>query len=414
MSAEPKRYSTKTKLIILLIIIASAVLLWHFFIASPKAPGASGKSSSTMIRPMGRQEKSPVQVATVTTQTVPRYLTSLGTVNAYNTVNVVSRVSGQLVSVNFEDGQQVKAGDLLAQVDPRTFQVALAQAQGQLAKDQASLNNAQKDLVRYQGLAKTNSISRQEVENQLSLVQQLEGTVKSDQGAVDSAELQLAFSSITAPISGRTGLSLIDSGNYVSSGTTNIVVINQTQPIDILFTVPEDNLIDVMKAKKSGEVVVEAWDRANKNKLAQGQLTSFDNQIDPTTGTIKLKGRFDNEDDFLFPNQFVNVKLKVDTLVDALVIPTAALQMDNQGHYVWTVDSENKASRRRVTVAIEDNQRVVISSGIEAGQRVVTDGIDQLTEGMVVEIVVPEQKSAPANNTSPVNSARPESNQGRS
>lgn len=407
MNVEPKRYPPKFKIIILIAVTAALVLGWYFFV-SPSKNTSSAKGQNGMMAQAGggRQVKSPVQVATVIQQAVPRYLTSLGTVNAANTVNVVSRVSGQLISINFTDGQQVQVGDLLAQVDPRPFEVALAQAQGQLAKDQATLTNAEKDLVRYQGLVKNNLVSKQDLDTQLSLVNQLEGTIKSDRAAVDSAQLQLDFSRITAPISGRVGLSLIDAGNYVTSGSTSLVVINQTRPIDILFTIPENNIIDIMEAQKSGSVSVEAWDRNNQNLLAQGQLTSVDNQIDPSTGTIKLKGHFANDDDRLFPNQFVNIRLKVDTINNALVIPTAALQMDNQGHYVWRVDEQNKASKHRVTVAIEDNQKVVISSGVEVGQRVVTDGIDQLTPGMVVEVL--DLTKIPSNNKEqPLKSGKP-------
>lgn len=273
----------------------------------------------------------------------------------------------------------------------------MTQAQGQLAKDQATLANARRDLARYQQLVKTNLVSRQELDTQASLVQQTEGSIKADQGAVDSAQLQLTYSKIIAPISGRVGLKQVDMGNYITSGSTAIVVITQTHPIDVVFTLPESTISDIMKAQKAGPVSVEAWGRTNKTLLAQGNLLSLDNQIDTTTGTIKLKAQYANQDDALFPNQFVNARLKVATLQNAIVVPTAAVQMGNEGNFVWTMDDENKVSKRLVTVGIEDSQNVVIASGLNAGQRVVTDGIDQLTEGMKVEVVTPQTKAAGGN-----------------
>ena len=334
---------------------------------------------------------SPVQAATVTQQTVPRYLSGLGTATAANTVTVTSRVDGQLMAVHFTEGQQVKAGDLLVEIDPRPFEVQLTQALGQLAKDQATLANARRDLARYQQLAKTNLVSRQDLDTQLSLVQQTEGAIKADQGTVDSAKLQITYSRITAPIDGRVGLKLVDVGNYITSGnTTGIVVITQTHPIDVVFTLPEANISDLIKAQKAGPVSVEAWDRTNQSQLATGSLLSLDNQIDTTTGTIKLKARFTNEDDVLFPNQFVNARLKVATLHDATVIPTAALQMGNEGNFVWTLSEENKVNKHLVTTGMQDSQQVVINAGLNVGDRVVTDGIDRLTEGMQVEVVTPQ------------------------
>ncbi|HBW1447573.1 TPA: MdtA/MuxA family multidrug efflux RND transporter periplasmic adaptor subunit [Klebsiella pneumoniae] len=331
----------------------------------------------------------PVQAATATEEAVPRYLTGLGTVTAANTVTVRSRVDGQLLSLHFQEGQQVKAGDLLAQIDPSQFKVALAQAQGQLAKDQATLANARRDLARYQQLVKTNLVSRQELDTQQSLVVESAGTVKADEAAVASAQLQLDWTRITAPIDGRVGLKQVDIGNQISSGdTTGIVVLTQTHPIDVVFTLPESSIATVVQAQKAGKALsVEAWDRTNKQKISVGELLSLDNQIDATTGTIKLKARFSNLDDALFPNQFVNARLLVDTQQNAVVIPAAALQMGNEGHFVWVLNDENKVSKHSVTPGIQDSQKVVISAGLSAGDRVVTDGIDRLTEGAKVEVV---------------------------
>ncbi len=405
MNAKPKRRSLILRLSAVVIVVIAAVLIWRHYStpqtssAAPGAHQAGSGASGAGGRAGGRRNApmSPVQAATATQQTVPRFLSGLGTATAANTVTVTSRVDGQLMAIHFTEGQQVKAGDLLVEIDPRPYEVQLTQALGQLAKDQATLANAKQDLARYQQLIKSNMVSRQDLDTQLSLVRQTEGAVKADQGAVDSAKLQITYSRITAPIDGRVGLKLVDVGNYITSGsTTGIVVITQTHPIDVVFTLPENNIADLVKAQKAGPVAVEAWDRTNQQRLASGMLLSLDNQIDTATGTIKLKARFDNLDDALFPNQFVNARLKVDTLHNAVVIPTAALQMGNEGHFVWILNAENKVSKHRVTAGIQDSQQVVISAGVNVGDRVVTDGIDRLTEGMQVEVVAPQSVSTTA------------------
>ncbi|AHG18994.1 multidrug transporter [Chania multitudinisentens RB-25] len=399
MNAKPKRRSLILRLLAVVIVVIAAVLVWRHFNtpqptdSAPGArpagmgnPGAGGRTGGRRNAPM-----SPVQAATATQQNVPRFLSGLGTATAANTVTVTSRVEGQLMALHFTEGQQVKVGDLLAEIDPRPYEVQLTQALGQLAKDQATLANARQDLARYQQLVKTNLISRQDLDTQLSLVRQSEGAVKADQGAVDNARLQITYSKIVAPIDGRVGLKLVDVGNFITSGSTaGIVVITQTHPIDVVFTLPESNITDLVKAQKAGTVSVEAWDRTNQQQLGSGTLLSLDNQIDPATGTIKLKARFDNQDDTLFPNQFVNARLKIATLHDAVVIPTAALQMGNEGHFVWLLSEDNKVSRRQVTAGVQDSQQVVINTGVNAGDRVVTDGIDRLTEGMQVEVLAPQ------------------------
>ncbi|EML9985525.1 MdtA/MuxA family multidrug efflux RND transporter periplasmic adaptor subunit [Citrobacter amalonaticus] len=388
--------SHKSRWVITIVVVIAAIAAYGFWQnrSEPQssAPGATGQTKPTAgagRRGMRSGPLAPVQATTATEQAVPRYLTGLGTMTAANTVTVRSRVDGQLLAFHFQEGQQVKAGDLLAEIDPSQFKVALAQAQGVLAKDKATLANARRDLARYQQLVKSNLVSRQELDAQQALVSESEGTIKADEASVASAQLQLDWSRITAPVDGRVGLKQVDVGNQISSGDTNgIVVITQTHPIDLIFTLPESDIATVVQAQKSGQpLVVEAWDRTNSKKLSAGVLLSLDNQIDVTTGTIKVKARFDNQDDALFPNQFVNARMLVDTEQNAVVIPTAALQMGNEGHFVWVLNDENKVSKHLVKTGIQGSQKVVISAGISAGDRVVTDGIDRLTEGAKVEVV---------------------------
>ncbi|QDX29245.1 MdtA/MuxA family multidrug efflux RND transporter periplasmic adaptor subunit [Dickeya poaceiphila] len=386
------------RFLLLAIVIAAAFFAWRYFHTSQSESANEATTTQQSSRQgqnrnaggrRGSTAPPPVQAALTASSSVPYYLSGLGTVTAANTVTVHSRVSGQLMAIHFQEGQQVKEGELLAEIDPRPFQVALTQAQGQLAKDQALLTNARQDLARYQQLSKTSLVSGQQLDTQESLVRQYEATVKSDQGSVASAQLQLDYSRITAPFSGRVGLRQIDIGNYVTS-TDNLLVLTQTHPIDAIFTLPESNIATVLKAQKSGQpVLVEAWDRASQHILSQGRLLSMDNQIDATTGTIRLKARFDNTDDALFPNQFVNIKMKVDTLQNVVVAPSAAIQMGNEGRFVWVLNDKDQVSKHIVTTGIQYGQQTVVSNGLNAGERVVTDGIDRLTEGAHVEVLTP-------------------------
>ncbi|PKH20143.1 multidrug transporter subunit MdtA [Enterobacterales bacterium CwR94] len=408
----------RRKLLLLIIVVLAAAGIWagwHFSktTADTDASGSQATAQSQQ-RGAGRGGRrgggalAPVQAAPATSQSVPHYLSGLGTVTAANTVTVRSRVDGQLMALHFTEGQQVTAGQLLAEIDPRPYQVALAQAAGQLAKDKATLANAKRDLARYQQLAKTNLVSRQELDTQRSLVSESEGTLKASEASVASAQLNLTYSKITAPIDGRVGLKLVDLGNYISSGdTTGLVVITQTHPVDVLFTLPENNIAEILQAqKRDPQLAVEAWDRSNQHLLTRGTLLSLDNQIDTTTGTIKLKARFENQDDALFPNQFVNTRLKVNTLQNAVVIPAAALQMGNEGSFVWVVNSENRVSKKAVTTQLQDSRQVVISSGLDAGERVVTDGLDRLTEGATVEVVAPQSTALPNTKGQPAKGER--------
>nr|WP_240487775.1 MdtA/MuxA family multidrug efflux RND transporter periplasmic adaptor subunit [Photorhabdus australis] len=373
-------------------MVATAIFVWYQFKTSSAPQTKNAQSSVSDQSSVSRRPPlPPVQAAIAQKQTVPRFLTGLGTIQAAKTVTVTSRVEGQLMALHFQEGQQIKQGDLLAEIDPRPFQVQLAQAEGQLAKDQATLANARQDLKRYQKLANTKLISQQEMDNQHALVRQYEASLKVDQAIIDNAKLQLTYSRITAPISGRVGLKQIDVGNFISSGNNSpIVVITQTDPVDALFSLPENDINAVLQAqKRNHDVAVSAWDRSNQQQLAEGKLLSIDNQIDTATGTIKLKARFSNQGEILFPNQFVNIRIKVDTLENSVVIPSAALQMSNEGNFVWILDEDNKVSKHLVTVKLQDAQRVVISTGLTEGDKVVTDGIDRLTDGDKVDIVTP-------------------------
>lgn len=352
----------------------------------------------------------PVRVATAVTQDIDIFLKSLGTVTAYNTVTVRSRVSGELVDVPFQEGQMVKAGDLLAQVDPRAFQVALDQARGTQMQNLAPLENARRDLQRYQALFKQDSIAKQQVDTQAALVRQYEGTIKSDQANVDNARLQLDYARITAPISGRLGLRQVDRGNLVSSSDTNgLVVITQTQPISVVFTLPETQLPEVRAELAQGKTLaVEAYDRADTRRIASGKLETLDNQIDVTTGTLKLKAKFDNQDDALFPNQFVNVRLHVLTRKDVTAIPTAAIQQGSAGAFVFQVQADNTVQVKQVKLGAINNGMVAVNEGLQPGDRVVTEGTDRLRAGAKVEVVggaevIPKDKSlgggAPAGTT---------------
>lgn len=400
-----KNVKKRVSLIIaLVVVIAGGYAYWQFNAAktaSPENKAAQATSSQNRGTSGSRRPPlPPVQVATSTQEDVPQFLSALGTVKATNSVTVTSRVEGQLMALHFTEGQHVQKGDLLAEIDSRPFEVQLAQAKGQLAKDQATLANARLDLARYQKLAKNNLVSQQELDNQQALVKQSEASIRIDEASISNAQLQLTYSKITAPISGQVGLKQVDVGNYISGGSsTPIVVINQMDPVDVLFTLPEQDLAKVIQARKNNaDLPVTALDRNNQFELAKGKLFSVDNQIDATTGTIKLKARFPQQETTLFPNQFVNVRLYVTTLEKAVVIPNAALQMGNEGHFVWVVDSENKVSKLRVEVALQNAEKVVIASGLSAEQRVVTDGVDRLTQGAKVDIVTPTAPKAKENN----------------
>ncbi len=327
-----------------------------------------------------------VAVAPALKQNVPYYLSGLGSVTAFNTVTVKSRVDGELQKVYFTEGQFVHAGDLLAEIDPRPFQVALEQMEGQLFRDQAQLNNAKVDFKRYDQLAKEGVIASQQVDTQNATVGQLEGAVRADQAQIDNEKLQLVYCKITAPIGGRVGLRLVDQGNMIhATDPIGLVVITQVQPIAVLFTLPEDNLPEVIQHMKAGQLGVEAYSRDDQTMLASGKLLTVDNQIDPTTGTVRFKAAFDNLDLSLWPNQFVNTRLMLSVRQNAIVVPLAAIQRGTQGSYVYTVKA-GKADMQPVKVDLTQGNIALIASGLSEGDQVVTDGQERLQTGTPVEV----------------------------
>ncbi|MBJ9942810.1 MdtA/MuxA family multidrug efflux RND transporter periplasmic adaptor subunit [Burkholderia multivorans] len=388
----------------LAVVVIGGLLWWHPWNRTPAGKPAGGSAASSAgggHRGRGgpaamANVPQPVQVAAATRGEMPVVLSALGTVTPLANVTVKTQLSGYLQSVAFKEGQIVKKGDLLAQIDPRPYQVALENAEGTLARDQALLATARLDLKRYRTLLSQDSIASQTVDTQASLVKQYEGTVKTDQAAVDSAKLNLTYARITAPVSGRVGLRQVDPGNYVTPGDTNgIVVITQLQPMSVIFTTSEDNLPQILKQVNAGQKLsVTAYNRNNTIPLETGSLETLDNQIDTSTGTVKLRATFDNKEGLLFPNQFVNTRLLVDVIRDATIVPTSAVLTGSIGQFVYIVKPDNTVTVRKVKVGPVDGERTSIVDGVAVGERVVTDGSDRLREGAKISIPADQPKGA--------------------
>ncbi len=371
---------------LLLVVVGLGWAGWHWgqpllqkLLGEPASP-AKGARTGTPPQPVG--------AATIGHGDVRVILSALGTVTPLATVTVKTQISGQLVQIAFKEGQLVNKGDFLAQIDPRPYQVALEQAQAALARDQASLRGAQVDLARYRTLVSQDSIARQTLDTQSALVATDQGTVQADQATIDSAKLNLVYCHIVAPATGRVGLRQVDEGNYVQASDTNgIVVITQLQPISVLFSVPEDNIPEIQKQMKSGtKLAVTAMDRADVTQLATGTLETIDNQVDTTTGTVKLRAIFPNADEALFPSQFVNAKLLVSTLQNVVTAPTSAIQRGEPGTFVYTIGADNAVHVTPVTLGPQDGAMVAVTKGLSGGERVVIDGADRLREGARVSV----------------------------
>src|SRR5271157_2592342 len=397
------RQLTVRRIVWLSLVLLGIALVWwiHGRSAQHTQSGRSGAIAAM-----------PVRAATAAQGDLNITLDALGTVTPLATVTVQTQINGQLTEVAFKEGQTVRKGDFLAQIDPRPYQAALDQAEGQLLKDQATLKVAQIDLARYETLDKQDSIAKQQVVDQQHTVRQSEGTVKIDQGLVDNARLNLNYCRIVSPIDGRVGLRLVDPGNYVQvNSSTGIAVITQTQPIAVVLVLPEDDLPPVLKRLHEGaKLPVTAYDRSRTTKLATGVLAAVDSQIDTTTGTVKLKALFDNTDETLFPNQFVNVNVLVDVLHDATLVPTAAIQRGAPGTFVYLVKPDNSVTVQAVTLGPVDGEKVVVQSGLSPGDRVVIDGADKLRDGATVEV----RDSAPKESTASIDAQQtPSGHQGR-
>jgi multidrug efflux system membrane fusion protein len=391
----PKKRRRAVWIVILVILIAGGWYAWQAGWFSP-APKAGNHANAAV----------PVVAALAQKGDIGITRQALGTVTPLATVTVQTQIAGQLIDVGFQEGQMVAKGDFLAQVDPRPYQQALDQAMGTLQRDQGALDEAKIDLARYQKLVAQDSISRQQAEDQFYVVKQDEGTVKLDQAVVDNAKLNLAYCHIVSPVSGRIGLRLVDPGNYVQVGNatasasassigtaTGIAVVAELQPITVIFTLPEDDLPAIMKRLAAGaELEAMAYDRAQTAKLATGKLLSVDNQIDISTGTVKLRAQFDNTDNVLFPNQFVNVTLLVDTLAGATTIPSAAIQRGTPGTFVYVINSDHTVKVQKITLGPAQGDNIAVTDGLAPGDMVVTDGADKLRDG--AKVTLPGEKNS--------------------
>lgn len=378
------------------IIVLLGTIYWYNHRPGPQPFAGPGGGRGGRFGP-GATGPLPVMARPAFEGDIDIYLDGLGTVTPLATVVVRSQISGQLVQVAFQEGQMVKQGDLLAVIDPRPYQVALEQAQGQLQQAKAQLEEAKIDFDRYVTLSQQDSIAKQQVDAQRALVTQDEGIVQTDQAAIDSAQLNLTYCHIVAPVAGRVGLRQVDQGNYVTPGdASGLVVLTQVKPVTVIFTLPEDNIPQVVTRMRSGDSIdVDAYDRGQTVKLASGKVSTIDNEVDPTTGTFKLRAVFANDDERLFPSQFVNIRMLLDTDEDVTVIPTSAIERGDQGAYVYVVKPDNTVTARPVTLGPSEGERVEVKEGLKPGEKVVTDGADRLKEGAKVIVQTPNRTGKP-------------------
>src|SRR5471032_217504 len=408
------RSKKRTFVWVIIAIIIAAILVWFFAFhqsssesAGKKGPGRGGMRAMRGQMMMGMD--TPVQAGKATQADVPVYLRALGTVVANATVTVTSRVDGQLMKVYFTEGQKVEQGQLLAQIDPRSYQATLEQYQGDLAQNQALAKSAELTLARYKKLYAQDSLARQDLESQMATAGQYAGAVKADQAQIAAAKLNLEFAKITAPVSGHVGLRLVDPGNMVTSASsTGIVTITQTQPIAVTFSVPQSNLQTLLKALRGGQQLpTTAFDQDGSEVLGQGKLQFISNEIDTSTGSIKLKALFDNQDEKLYPNQFVNARLQVGTLMKATVIPAAAFQLSAAGDFVYVVKADNTVESRQVKSGPPfGDDKVAVLTGLQPGEQVVTTGIDRLNNGSKVQVVTASAAAEAAAPKEPVSGAK--------
>jgi multidrug efflux system membrane fusion protein len=382
-----RRRSVWPGVLIGLVLIGGA---WYWMRPAPTPTRAPSNGRADQVQAVG--------VAPVAKGDIPIVYDGLGTVTSLATVTVRTQINGQLTEIGFKEGQLVKKGDFLAQVDPRPYEVALEQAEGALAKDEALLKDAQVNLVRYQKLTQQDSIARQQLDSQQALVHQDEGNVQTDKGLIDSAKLNLAYCRIVSPIDGRVGLRMVDAGNYVQTSDANgLVVITQIKPISVIFSQPEDRIGDISRRVNEGAMLeVTVFDRSGQRQIGQGSVATIDNQIDTSTGTVRLRALFPNDDLALFPNQFVNVRLLVNTMKDATVVPSAAIQIGAQGPFVYAVNSDDTVSVHPLRLGPAAGEQTAVLSGLEPGDRVVIDGVDRLREGAKVRIVDGTRSGPPA------------------
>jgi len=384
-SSQTRKSRSRWPFGLALILLIAAVLGWWLYQRSPQPTQTTRPPAPPTSVVAAAADKGDINIT----------LNGLGTVTSLATVTIRSQISGYLTRVAFEEGQNVAQGDLLAEIDSRPYEAALQQMEGQLARDRALLEGAKVDLARYQRLTATKAIPQQQLDTQQALVKQYEGQVAADEGQVNTAKTNLAYTRITAPVSGRIGLRQVDPGNYVTAGDQNgLVVITQLKPISVIFTTPEDNLPTILARLRAGATLpVTAFDRSGTLQLAKGELKTVDNQVDTTTGTLKLRAQFPNDDESLFPNQFVNVQLLVDTLQNTTVLPTAAIQRGSPGTFVYLVNSNNTVSVRVVSLGPSDGDRVAVKSGLAPGDKVVVDGADKLRDGARIAIREPNNGS---------------------